>query len=328
MTGGTIGSSEHNGIISTCRSGCTAIDKYNSKYGSSTDFHIFRILNILSENLTLSHWETIVNHLLTTDLSGYNGVLILHGSDTLSYSSAFLGIALSSIKIPVVITASDRVPDDPESNACENIRAAVLCFKSLSRGVFSVYKNKDNSFCSVYLATRLNEADRVFGNFSSFDGVPFAIVENDTIKLRGGIPAEKVISCSGYRPSLPLVLKNRVLMIRQYPGARLTDIVLSDDTKAVLVITYHSSSASTEEDGSVLGLLKRCKEKNIELFLASFDKNGSAVYETSSLLIKNGARPLKHISNEAAYAKLLLWAQLPESEREIFLNENCFFEYL
>lgn len=328
LTGGTIACSVRNGIITADEKTPRAIEMYTKKYGDETEFHVIRLLNILSENMAPEHWEIIANHILSAGLSGYDGIMILHGSDTLSYSSALLGIALSSLNIPVVLTASDLVPDDPESNAAANIRAAVLCIERFKKGVFTVYKNRKDSFCSVYLSTRIVEADRVFGNFTSFDGKPFAYAENGRLELSGTVPESKINCNTGYMPDLPLVFKNRVLMLRQYPGIDLSDISLSDNVSTVLMVTYHSSSASTLGNESALELLHRCTKCGKEFFLASFDRHKTNIYETSDILLKNGASPLLHISNEAAYAKLLIRANLPEDRREKFLEKNCFFEYI
>lgn len=328
LTGGTIACSVTDGIISANEKTPRALEMYSQEYGGKTEFHITRLLNILSENASPEHWKIIADHILGTDLSGYDGVMILHGSDTLSYSSAFLGTELSSLNIPVVITASDLVPDDPESNAVENIRAAVLCIVRFRKGIFTAYKNRNDSFCSVYLSTRIVEADRVFGNFTSFDGSPFAYVENNRLELSGTVTESEINSNSGYAPALPFKLKSRVLMLRQYPGIDYSDVLLSENVSAVLLITYHSSSASTLGNGSALELLHRCTECGKEFFLASFDRNKTNIYETSDILLKNGARPLYHISNEAAYAKLLIRAELPQERREDFLEKNIFFEYI
>ena len=44
LTGGTIGSSSKNGVISTDKEGCTAIQKYYERYGTDTEFVIVRLI--------------------------------------------------------------------------------------------------------------------------------------------------------------------------------------------------------------------------------------------------------------------------------------------
>ena len=137
MTGGTIGCYSDNGIISLKKNNCRAVELFQEKFPHSADFTIIQPLNILSENLEKSHWETLINFLCETDISAYDGIIITHGSDTLSYTSAMLSICLRHFNIPVVITASNYIPDDIKSNAVENIRSAVAVINEFPHGILT-----------------------------------------------------------------------------------------------------------------------------------------------------------------------------------------------
>ena len=326
MTGGTIGSSLNIGVISVKTDSCRAVELYRARYDDGIELHTQVIMNILSENLDKCHWQDITGHILSADLSEYCGIIITHGSDTLSYSSAMLGFCLCGLGIPVVLTAADLVPDLPESNAVDDIRGAVAVIKCMNCGVYTVYRNPGENDCAVYLATRVSEADRVRGCFSSFDGMPFAYVRDGRLEFSGSVAPENVpVSIRPLKFAQPLSLNNDVLMIRPYPGMNISDIHIGERVKAVLYITYHSSSACADGRGSVLRLLSQCREKGTELFLASFPRN-SAMYETSCALIENGAVPLTHISDEAAYTKLLLAVNLDVPDIRRFMDKDIFLE--
>lgn len=311
LTGGTIGSSMKDGIISA-DGGSSALEAYRKKYGDDTEFTVCRPMNILSENLNKRHWELLINKLLSMSFDGYDGIIITHGSDTLSYSSAMLSMCLSGIRKPVVITASNLIPAHPDSNAAVDLRAAVVMINSFSRGVFTVYKNPDDEYCSVYIPTRIREADRYRGSFSGFEGRPFGRIENDSFVRLSDDPSITDIERHEPYITLPdgISFRRDVMLLRSYPSMRYDDIVLRDDTCAVLQITYHSSTACSEPDNSALSLLLRCREKGIPFYMASFPKGSSSMYETSDILLKNGALPMYDISDEAAYARLLLYYSL------------------
>ena len=329
LTGGTIGSCDNNGVISADNNKVRALELYKKKYSgemSEYDFECVSVLNILSENLNKRHWEIIVNYLLSCDMDRYCGVIVTHGSDTLSYSSAMLSMCLCTLPVPIIITAADRVPDDPDSNALCNLRACVVMINSLQRGVFTVYRNSGDDFCSVFLPARLQEADRVFGRFSSFDGMSFGTVRNDSF-----IQNNKDISLYDiYNKNTDILhgkkleLKNDVLVVRPYPSMDYSCIVPSENTKAVLHITYHSSTACTSAENSALSFLERCNGIGIPMYLASFPKSADRIYETADTLIKHGAVPLESICNEAAFAKLLLYFNLLFSERFDINDDICF----
>ena len=85
FTGGTIGSAingESINVESDCKFRLVA--DYNLFYGER-NFECIQLYNILSENVGFTHWEKLVEYLLKVNTSEYSGIIITHGSDTLSY---------------------------------------------------------------------------------------------------------------------------------------------------------------------------------------------------------------------------------------------------
>lgn len=334
LTGGTIGSACSDGIIGTDSSRCRIAELYREKYGDEVSFYIRSPVYILSENLNVHHWEILVNYILSEDISGYDGIIITHGSDTLAYSSAMLAFCLGGIGKPVVITAADKVPDDPDSNALDNFRAAVNIISHAADemkqggGVYTVYRNHSKKgSAEVFVPTRLVEADRLYDKFSVFGGSPLGVVyEDGKICCSDEGSKNLLYRMAEKRTALnirSLSFEKRVLMLHPYPSIDYENIIPGEDIGAVLHITYHSSTIS--EDAAVLA--ERCRQRNIPLFLCSFKNDMKAVYDTSKVIIDMGAVPLYNISNEAAYAKLLLGVNLYPENICGFMDDELYFEY-
>lgn len=326
LTGGTIGSSLQSGIISA-NGGSTALSVYQNRYPDEAEFTVCQPMNLLSENLTLRHWHRLINQLLSLPLNDYDGVIITHGSDTLSYSSAMLSMCLSGVQKPVVITASNYVPEHPDSNASVNLHAAVVVINSLTRGVFTVYQNPGEADCAVYLASRICECDRFTGCFSAFDGKPYGVVIGNSFRLLAQSPTPEELR--DFVPPLIIQrlpeLSKEVLLLRPYPSFPYDQIRLSEHIGAVLQITYHSSTASSEPQNSALTLLHRCREAGVPFYMASFSQSIPELYATSHVLVQNGAIPLYDLSDEAAYAKLLLCCNLPHVPA-LLAGKDLYFE--
>lgn len=320
LTGGTIGSFCENGIITTQKQKCRILELYQ-KYGPEKDifFEVHQPMNILSENLNIHHWELLLNNILKTDLTKYNGIIITHGSDTLSYTSALLGLCLNSLNIPIVITASNYIPDDKKSNALANFSACVNIICSVKKGVYTVFKNEGEEKTAVYIPTRITEADRFLDQFSSFDGKPYCYAEEN--------PSFQPLLSNSGKLFDEIKFKNSVMVLRPYPSLDYQNIIIPENTKAVLHITYHSATLSTEGKNSALSLLKQCQKRRIDFYLCSFKKK-KEIYQTSELLIANGAIPLYNISTESAYAKLLTAVNLFDNQKEQreFMKKNIYFE--
>lgn len=328
LTGGTIGSFSENGIISAYQPGqCSLLSLYNQKYGySNVSFDVRQPFNILSENLSVHYWEILVNYILDIEFDKYDGIIIAHGSDTLSYTSAMLSMCLRYTTIPIIITASDLVPDNPKSNALNNLDAAIQIIKTHKPGIFTVFKNNDNNMTNVYIPTRINEADRITDCFSAFGGKKLASVIYDEIILDSSIDLYNDIS----KPKTRLFenylqLKKQVLIVQPYPSINYENIKIDENTGAVLHITYHSATVPTEGENSALTFLQRCHDMGIDMFVCSFKRN-TDIYETSNLLIKNGAIPIYNVSKESAYAKLLLAVNIFSQDIIKFMSENIYYE--
>ncbi|MBR2176237.1 MAG: asparaginase [Clostridia bacterium] len=324
LTGGTIGSCESGGIIGTDSSRCRVLELYQEKYNDCR-FDVKSPFHILSENLSIKHWEMLINYILSLDLSGYDGMIITHGSDTLSYSSAMLGMCLHGLGLPIVITAANYIPDDKRSNALVNFRAAVNLISKLTDGVYTVFRNGGDSKTSVFIPTRMNEADRISDRFTSFDKSPLSVIDNDdNIETIGAVGSEQLAGHSRFFGTNEFHFDKKVQIIHPYPSINYDNITIGKDTAAVLHITYHSATVSED----ALKLLEKCKEKGIPMYLCSFKSEVKNRYETSDRILKNGALPLYDISTESAYAKLLLAVNLCPQEMERFIKQNIYFENL
>jgi L-asparaginase len=80
----------------------------------------------------------------------------------------------------------------------------------------------------------------------------------------------------------------------------------------------------------MLSFLKRCREHRIKVYLAPAIKSANA-YETTRILLNEGAEMIWNMSLESAYVKLLLAYGNFNDEQEIiidFLNEDIAGEHI
>ena len=90
LTGGTVGSEKVNGIVKNNKDSNIA-SMWKEKFNSNIDFDVVNLYSILSENIKIKNIEMLFAELIK-DYSDYKGIIITHGSDTLSYTSAFVSI--------------------------------------------------------------------------------------------------------------------------------------------------------------------------------------------------------------------------------------------
>lgn len=331
LTGGTIGSLISENVINV-KEGASVklIEMYQEKNGNDVEFEVIQPLNILSENLEPSYWEVLCNCLDQVEFSQYQGIIITHGSDTLSYTAAMMGLCYSHTNIPIVLIASNYALQDERSNGFANFYHAVCFMKEKRAGVFVVYQN-DKQENIVYLATRLKEADTYSDQFSSFGRVDFGkVTENGFLEMihrQNPTLQEMQMPAAKWRKEKFRYTK-KILLIHSYPGLDYNCISLDSEVGAVLFATYHSATVCGGcKQCPVEKFLKTCRDKRIEVYACSF-KPAKDFYATSTELLRQGVIPLVNISTEAAYAKLILAYNQPIKDREAFMKENIFYEIL
>ena len=124
-TGGTIGmmQTEH-GLAPCADLGSRAQTWLGGQM--DTDWHLAAPL-IDSSALTLADWQRWLAW-LHQHLDKYDGVLILHGTDTLAYSANLLALALAALNKPVVLTGAQWPLGAPGSDAPLNLQTALAAF--------------------------------------------------------------------------------------------------------------------------------------------------------------------------------------------------------
>lgn len=316
LTGGTIGSFTENGIIDVSRaSSYRIISRYYEKYGRDMEFDVLCPVNILSENMNCDTWLDICRCIDSVDTHKYRGIIICHGSDTLSYTSAFIGLIYNGLNIPVVLTASNYELEDKRSNGLCNLRKAVLFINKNINGVFTVYED-------IYIATRIAEAEPYNDSFRDFSGKCWAHINENEFYINGGPSISEINEHKCVINKCPLNLEKRVMLIRPYPGMNYENINL-DGVSAVVHYMYHSATACVKGGStSILGFAERCSENNVKLYCASF-KNENALYRSAGEIIEKGIIPLYNISAEAAYAKVII-AENTDAD----INKCWYFENL
>ncbi|TFG27589.1 MAG: Glu-tRNA(Gln) amidotransferase GatDE subunit D, partial [Promethearchaeota archaeon] len=69
------------------------------------------VFEILSENMRPEYWQQLAKKIADAANSGKDGIIIGHGTDTMSYTSAALSFMLHDLSIPVVLVGSQRSSD-------------------------------------------------------------------------------------------------------------------------------------------------------------------------------------------------------------------------
>jgi glutamyl-tRNA(Gln) amidotransferase subunit D len=115
------------------------------------------VANILSENMTPDVWQELARAVHEEIEAGADGVVVMHGTDTMQYSASVLAFMLDT-PVPVVFTGSQRSADRPSSDNVMNAVCAVEAAKSDAAEVMvCMHGSESDDFCALHRGTRVRK---------------------------------------------------------------------------------------------------------------------------------------------------------------------------
>jgi L-asparaginase len=329
FTGGTIGSTATEGTIDT--SPATAyqlIQLYRQHYPQHhINFTTIQPLQLLSENLAPPAWTTLITAIESAHPENYDGIIITHGTDTLSFTACALSYYFHAFKKPMLLVSSNYPLDNPNANGLDNFSCAVEFVLQVNEtGIFVPYRNP-GQIMHIHRGVHLAASLQLSGDFISvqnkhymtFDHDRFSVLNPTTQTPRKTIALQPIFSA-------------QILLIKPYPGLDYSHVNL-DNTVAVLHDLYHSGTACVSQQWgdnySLLEFIKRCTGQDIPVYLAPAIKSQEA-YQSTRALLGLGADMLWNVSLEAAYVKLLLaYGNFNEGKQIAgFLAQNIALEFI
>ncbi|MDB2243915.1 Glu-tRNA(Gln) amidotransferase subunit GatD [Halorubrum ezzemoulense] len=115
------------------------------------------VANILSENMEPSIWRDLADAVAEEIEAGADGVVVMHGTDTMQYSASALSFMLDS-PVPVVFTGSQRSADRPSSDNVMNAVCAVEAAKAEhSETLVCMHADPSDDACALHRGTRVRK---------------------------------------------------------------------------------------------------------------------------------------------------------------------------
>ena len=257
-----------------------------------------------SSNMNPGKWVKIAT-IIEENYNKFEGFVVLHGSDTMSYSASALSFLLENLSKPVVFTGSQLPIGDLRTDAKENLITAIQ-IASLQ------HKHKPiiQEVC-LYFEYKLYRGNRTTKinaeHFNAFSSPNFPAIAESGVHLK--VMQESNPSRSNKKLVVHKELEDQVVIIKMFPGlneATLSAILNIPNLKGAILETYGSGNAPT--DDWFITTLKKAIKKGLPIINVTQCSGGSVnmgQYETSSTLKKIGIISGKDCTTEAAVTKLM-----------------------
>ena len=258
-----------------------------------------------SSNLNPKHWIQIAE-IIEENYSNFNGFVVLHGSDTMSYTASALSFILENLNKPVIFTGSQLPIGDLRTDAKENLITAIQ-IASLQQKNKAVIQEVCLYF--EYKLYRGNRTTKINAeHFNAFASPNYPELVESGVHLK--VNNEVLLSKNPLKKfQTNKELDTNVAIIKMFPGINesvLAAILEIPNLKGIVLETYGSGNAPTDE--WFILLLKRAIKNGLHIINVTQCSGGSVSmghYETSTQLKKIGVISGKDITTEAAITKLM-----------------------
>ena len=307
-TGGTIGmkeSADGQGLVPFDFSGISDEVPELRKFACRIDSYTFDPL-IDSSDVEPRLWQQLAE-LIKARYDDYDGFVILHGTDTMSYSASALSFMLDGLDKPVIFTGSQLPVGRPRTDGKENLISSVeIATAKDAEGramVPEVCIFFDSQLLRGNRSTKVNATG--FDAFSS-PNYPALATAGINIKYNSRI----IHYGSGKRRGLEIStsLDTRVSILKVHPGITeqvVRDILLGSKTRAVIIETYGSGNAISKD--WFLDIIRESSEKGKILLNVTQCLCGDVnmdLYATGKALKNAGVVSGYDSTTEAALGKL------------------------
>ena len=172
------------------------------------DVDALQLYNIDSTNVTPAHWICLVQA-IKEHYEKYDGFVVCHGTDTMSYTAAMLSYLVQHSPKPIVLTGSQQPIDKEDTDGRINLRDSFLYAASdVASDVVIVFQGK------IIAGTRAKKVrTKSFNAFTSVDFPNLGIIRDG--KIISYIQREKQD-----KPEFYLELNEKVALLTLTPGVK------------------------------------------------------------------------------------------------------------
>lgn len=254
----------------------------------------------------------------------YDGFVILHGTDTMSYTASALSFLLENLNKPVILTGSQLPLGIMRTDGRENILNSIEIAADYKDG-----KPIVPEVC-IYFENSLYRGNRTYKDsaehFNAFVSSNYPKLAEIGVKIKYNYMY--INKHNEKELLLHTQMDDNIAILKLYPGITLksvASILNTPDLKAVIMETFGSGNAPTDTD--FLSLLKSSVDKGLIIVNVTQCKGGGAVeigkYGTSIELGNIGVISGHDITTEAAVSKLmyLLGEELSKEEVKYWIQQ-------
>lgn len=253
-----------------------------------------------SSNMSIAEWNKI-GDAVAERYEQYDGFVILHGTDTMSYSASALAFMLENLDKPVVFTGSQIPLCEIRSDGYSNIITSIIIAADGITNEVCIYF--DGNLIRGCRGTKTSST-----HFAAFDSPNYDSLADVGIEIE-----YRKNYCPPKRNGefhLTKLKEIPVGIIKMFPGIqfRVFESVMTEQLKGVILETFGAGNIPTSSSGALIPIIEKAYRNGTLVVVCSQCIQGSVslgAYEASRSLIDIGAISGKDMTTEASMTKLI-----------------------
>jgi glutamyl-tRNA(Gln) amidotransferase subunit D len=286
-----------------------------------------KLFAVFSENMGPAQYKVLAEAIGEEIKNGTHGIIIGHGTDTMSHTAAALSFMVQNSPIPIVMVGSQRSSDRPSSDAALNLIHATKTAtdSDIAEVMVCMFGPTSDEYGLLHRGTRVRKMHSSYrSTFRTIGDIPLAMVDRQKITpLRQDYNHRR----NDRNVTITPVFEERVSLLYYYPNMN-PDII-----DAMVNLGYKGIVIAGTGLGHVNKLLypavKRAVLKGVAIYMTVQTLWGYVnmfVYDTGRDLMTMGMIPAENMLPEVAYIKLG-WALGQTSDlarvKDIMLTPIC-----
>ncbi len=265
------------------------------------------VFKIFSEDMKPQYWEKLAEKIVEV-APDYDGILIGHGTDTLSYTAAALSFLIKDLPIPVILVGSQRSSDRPSSDAAINlINAATAAAKGdFAEVCICMLGTTDHIYGFIHRGTRVRKMhSSVRHTFRTLGDIPLGAVSRGNIQFfKENLKRRDVLKEKS--PQITGKLEPNVALLYSYPGMspEILEHYIEKDYKG-LILAGTGLGHVPHDIFSQIEIAVKNGMTVVMVVQTLGGYTGMDVYETGRELQAIGVIPGHNMLPEVAYVKLM-----------------------
>ena len=259
------------------------------------------LFEIDSANAQPHHWRDIASAIkdVHEEIPDLDGIVVLHGTDTMVYSSTAVGFMVQDFGKLIVFTGSQIPASLPWSDGPRNLLDALRVAGWADIGETCIIFNGE-----IHRANRTRKIrERALDAFDSVDGRPLGFLARDIVLYENRKPRSDI------EPKFDMKMDDMVFLLKVFPGMRpdIIQQIIDLGYHGIVIEGFGSGNIPTKEN-ALTGAIKQALDDGIVVVMSTqcaFGQADLSLYEVGKIAMDLGALSAYDMTSEAAAVKLM-----------------------